>query len=186
MNPVRIVGFAGSLRDRSLNRILLEIVGERVSREARFESIDLFDIPLYNADVEEQGEPDAVVALRSAVREADGVLIATPEYSHGTSGVLKNTLDWLARGDKPRALEGKPVGIMGASPGRFGTRRAQADVRQTLAVLGAYTMVRPWLMVYEAKTRLSADGTRDEALERRLAAFTSSFLSWVERIGAGA
>ena len=184
MKPVRIVGFAGSLREHSLNRTLLEIVGERISGEAHVELIDLGQIPLYDADLEQQGDPVAVAALRSAIREADGVLIATPEYSHGMSGVLKNTLDWMARGEKPRCLEGKPVGIMGASPGRFGTRRAQADVRQTLSVLGAYAMVRPWLMVYDAKTRLGEDGLNDETLERRLTAFCTSFLSWVERFAA--
>ena len=84
---------------------------------------------MYNANVESQGVPEAVTALRDAVRTADGLLIATPEYNHGVPGVLKNGIDWLSRPPRVSALNGKPAGIIGASPGMTGTARAQSQLR---------------------------------------------------------
>jgi len=74
----------------------------------------LGDVPLYNADVEAQGDPEAVVALKSAIREADALLIATPEYNYGVPGVLKNAIDWASRPPSGSMLAGKPTALLGA------------------------------------------------------------------------
>lgn len=181
---MRIVGFAGSLRKDSLNRRLLAAVAsrlEKVQEDVEFETIDLSDLPFFNEDLEAAGDPPAVVRLKDAVRNASGLLIATPEYNHAMPAVTKNTLDWLSRGPKPHALEGKPVAIMGATPGVFGTRRSQADLRQVLAVLGAYTMVRPWLLVSRGHEKLLDATAADERLSEAVERYTDAVAEWISR-----
>jgi chromate reductase len=92
-----VVGFAGSLRRGSYNRALLRAATELAPSALHIVIHELDGIPLYNGDVEDAGAPSSVVQLRDAIREADGLLIATPEYNHGVPGVLKNTIDWLSR-----------------------------------------------------------------------------------------
>src|SRR5437773_8030295 len=118
---LQIVGIAGSLRQESFNRGLLRGSVELAPATLRITVHDLLPIPVYNADVESQGIPEPVAALRDAVRTADGLLIATPEYNHGVPGVLKNAIDWLSRPPRASALNGKVAAIMGASPGMTGT-----------------------------------------------------------------
>lgn len=96
--PIRVVGIAGSLRRESYNRRLLETAREIAGEELRIDVFDLADVPLYNADLDADGiRPGAVEALKRAIREADGVLIATPEYNHSVPGVLQNAIDWASR-----------------------------------------------------------------------------------------
>ncbi len=181
---MRIVGFAGSLRRESYNRRLLAAVGKQLEQRREdlvFESIELKDLPLFNADLEAAGDPPAVVRLKAAVGTADGLIIATPEYNHALPAVTKNAVDWLSRGPRPHALEGRPVAVMGASPGRFGTRRAQADLRQVLAVLGAITMVRPWLLISSAEERLGRDSEPADTIAEAIEKYADAFISWVDR-----
>src|SRR5262249_35748741 len=118
---LQIAGIAGSLRQGSFNRALLRTAMEHAPGTVRITVQHLRPIPLYNGDVEAQGIPEAVAELRHAVAAADGLLIATPEYNYGVPGVLKNAIDWLSRPPRTSALNGKPAGIMGASPGMMGT-----------------------------------------------------------------
>jgi hypothetical protein len=122
----RILAISGSLRERSYNRALLRAAEELAPAGVKIEEFDLSPIPFYDGDVEAAGDPASVVALRAAVAEADGVLIATPEYNRGTSGVLKNAIDWLSRPALASVLRWKPVAVIGASTGRGGTRRRAA------------------------------------------------------------
>ena len=133
----RILGISGSLRERSYNTALLRAAAELAPPDVELEIFDLSEIPLYNDDVEAVGDPEPVARLRAAVAEADALLIATPEYNRGTSGVLKNAIDWLSRPALASVLRWKPVAIMGASSGRGGTRRAQQQVRDALDFPGA-------------------------------------------------
>ena len=132
----KILGISGSLRERSYNTALLRAAAELVPPDAEIELFDLAAIPLYNDDVESAGDPAPVAELRAAVAEADALLLATPEYNRGTSGVLKNAIDWLSRPALASVLRWKPVAIMGASSGRGGTRRAQQQVRDALLFPG--------------------------------------------------
>ena len=111
----KILGISGSLRERSYNTALLRAAAELAPPAAEIEVFDLSAIPLYNDDVEAAGDPEPVAALRAAVAEADALLLATPEYNRGTSGVLKNAIDWLSRPALASVLRWKPVAIMGAS-----------------------------------------------------------------------
>jgi chromate reductase len=115
--PFEVVGFAGSLRRASYNRALLQAAAELAAPTLHVVIHDLSPIPLYNADVEAAGAPTSAADLRTAVQQADALLIATPEYNHGVPGVLTNTIDWLSRPPRGSALNGKVAAIMRASPG---------------------------------------------------------------------
>jgi len=123
---MKLIAISGSLRKASLNTKLLELVKAQAA-----------DIPLYNGDVEAAGLPAAVTNLSAKIRAADALYLATPEYNYGTSGVLKNTIDWLSRDREPSMpLGGKVCALAGTSAGMLGTASAQAHLRHTLALLG--------------------------------------------------
>jgi chromate reductase len=138
--PVRILGFAGSLRQRSYNRALLRAASELVPEDVLIEIFDLLQIPLYNADVEARGDPESVAAFKQAIRQADAVLMVTPEYNHGVPGVMKNAVDWASRPPRSAVLNAKPAAIIGASPGVTGTARGQSQLRQAFEFTNSYAM----------------------------------------------
>jgi chromate reductase len=154
----RILGISGSLRERSYNRALLQAARELAPDGVEVEEFDLAAIPLFDPDVEAAGDPAPVAALREAVRNADALLFATPEYNRGTSGVLKNAIDWLSRPAMASVLRWKPVAVMGASTGRGGTRRAQQQVRDALLFPGAIVLDEPEVAVPLAWERFDEDG----------------------------
>lgn len=149
------------------------------------------DIPLFDEDLEaaDPAGPAGVKRLRAAIAAADGVLIATPEYSQSLPGVLKNTLDWLSRDDAEyrTVLSAKPVAIIGATPGRWGTKLAQSQLRHTLTAMGALTMASPQLYVAEAAAAYDDDAEDfDAATRKRLQRFLEGFQSWVQLLQGGA
>jgi chromate reductase, NAD(P)H dehydrogenase (quinone) len=154
----RILAISGSLRERSYNRALLRAAEELAPAGVEIEEFDLSPIPFYDGDVEAAGDPASVVALRAAVAEADGVLIATPEYNRGTSGALKNAIDWLSRPALASVLRWKPVAVIGASTGRGGTRRAQQQVRDALLYPGAIVLEEPEVALPVAWEHFDEDG----------------------------
>jgi chromate reductase len=136
---MRVLGISGSLRRDSYNHALLRRAAERLPAGAGWSEFDrLREIPPYDADLEADGVavPAAVEALREAMRAADAVLIATPEYNHSIPGVLKNALDWASRPAGESALNGTPAAVIGASTGMFGAVWAQAELRKVLGALG--------------------------------------------------
>ncbi len=134
---MRVLGISGSLRRDSLNSALLRAAAERLPAGAELVEFErLRSIPPYDEDAELEGTPEAVAELRRAMREADAVLIATPEYNHSIPGVLKNALDWASRPAGQSALNGKPAAVVGASTGMFGAVWAQAETRKVLGALG--------------------------------------------------
>jgi chromate reductase, NAD(P)H dehydrogenase (quinone) len=134
---MRILGISGSLRRGSYNHALLREAAERLPAGAELIEFDrLGELPPYDADVEAEGTPEPVEALRQAMRDADAVLIATPEYNHSIPGVLKNALDWASRPAGQSALTGTPATVVGASTGMFGAVWAQAETRKVLGALG--------------------------------------------------
>ena len=127
MTELTLLGISGSLRRDSTNRFLLREAA-RLFGAAQYVEADL-RIPLYDGDVEdESGIPDAVQALADQIAAADGVMISTPEYNKGPSGVLKNALDWVSRAEKNPWAD-KPVAVMSAAAGRAGGERAQMILR---------------------------------------------------------
>jgi len=134
---MRVLGISGSLRRDSLNSALLRAAAERLPAGAELVPYGgLAEIPPYDEDAELDGVPESVRDLREAIRDADAVLIATPEYNHSIPGQLKNALDWASRPAGESSLNGTPAAVIGASTGMFGAVWAQAELRKVLGAMG--------------------------------------------------
>lgn len=184
---VRGIGMAGSLRKMSYNRALLRAAIELSPEELELERHELADLPFYHGDVEAEGDPEPVRALKTAIREADLIVIATPEYNQGLPAVTKNAVDWGSRPPKPQAWEGKPVAIMGATPGRLGTVSAQRLLRESLSANNARVMPQPRMLVggagslFDDERKLVDEGTRE-----RLRKFMAAAADWARLFGSAA
>lgn len=179
----RLLGISGSLRKASFNAGLLRAAMELAPDGATLEAGSISGIPLYNGDDErERGIPSAVQALKQQLATADGLLLFTPEYNNSLPGVFKNAIDWLTRpaSDIPSLFGGKPVAVLGASPGGFGTILAQDAWLPVLRTLGT----KPWfegrLLVSRAQSVFDAEGNlTDETTRQRLAQFIVGFAAFV-------
>lgn len=186
--PVRrVLCLAGSLRRHSWNRRLLRAAAAQAPATLHLDVYDtLAAVPLFDEDLEqhEPAGPAGVRALRAAIAAADGLIIATPEYNHAIPGVLKNALDWLSR-ESPdgEVLSGKPVAVLGASSGPWGTRLAQASLRQVLHTCGALVMPTPTLFVANAGGQFDEGGSLlNPAIVQSLQNFMLAFECWMERM----
>ena len=173
MTDLRVLGIAGSLRLGSLNRALLRATAKLAPTGMSIDTFDLADVPLYNGDVEAAGDPPGVAAFKDAIRAADAVLFVTPEYNHGVPGVMKNAVDWASRPARDAALNGKPVGIIGASPGQTGTARGQSQLRQAFEFTNSFCMPQPEILVFRALEKFDASG---ELTDAKTAEFLGKYL----------
>jgi chromate reductase, NAD(P)H dehydrogenase (quinone) len=163
-----VCGIAGSLRRDSYNRALLRAAQELAPDGMEIRIFDsLAEVPPYNADVEAEGDPGPVTALKDAIKSADALLIATPEYNHGVPGVLKNAIDWASRPARGSVLTGKPTAILGASPGVTGTARAQTQLRQAFVFTGTPALLQPEILVYRAGEKFDDSGSLTDAKTRK-------------------
>lgn len=183
----RIVAFAGSLRRGSYNRALIYAARELAPDGMTIEPIEIGELPFYNADVEAEGDPPGVAAFKTALRQADGILIATPEYNDGISAVLTNAIDWGSRLPGRSPLIGKPVAVIGASPSQIGTARAQLHLRQLLGHVQARVLPPPELLVARAHERFDAGlRLKDEGTRKVLGDLLVRFSRWIGRERAAA
>jgi chromate reductase len=183
VDQLTILGFAGSLRRASYNRGLIRAAAGDARPGIVVEVAHLDDIPLYNQDVEDAGEPASVVAWKESIARADALLVATPEYNHGVPGVLKNAIDWASRPRVTSPLRDKPVAVMGATPGRGSTARAQAQLRDAFVFTGACVMPLPELLVGQAGSRFDGDGNvTDPELRRSIVELVEALRAWTLRI----
>jgi chromate reductase len=181
--PLRVLGFAGSLRAASYNRMLLRAAVELAPEGMEIEIFDIGGIPLFNEDVEAAGTPPAVEAFREAIRHADALLIATPEYNHGVPGVLKNAVDWASRPPRKAALAGKPAAVFGASPGATGTARAQTQLRASFVFTDTPVLPQPEVLVFRAHEKFDADGRlSDEPTRAFVARLLVALADWTRRL----
>lgn len=184
---MRVLGISGSLRRDSYNTALLRAAAERLPGGAELVEYEgLGEIPPYDADLEAEGTPAVVEELREAVRSADAVLVATPEYNHSLPGQLKNALDWISRPAGKSALAGKPAAAIGASTGMFGAVWAQAEARKVLGALGG-RVVEAELPVPRAAAQYH-DGELELTPEQsgRLDEILSQLLAEVEELAVAA
>ena len=176
---MKVLGISGSLRKGSFNTMALRAAQKLAPQGVTVEIADISRIPLYNDDVRATGEPAEVAALKAQVRAADAVLLVTPEYNFSIPGGLKNMLDWMSRPPEP-PFDGKPVAIMGASPGPVGTARVQYDLRKVMLFVNAMTLIKPEVFVGHAASKFNADGAcTDEATRKFVGAQMAAFESWI-------
>ena len=155
---MKILGISGSLRRESHNTNLLRAAADLLPSGVELEIFDgLRELPAYDADRDVEPADPAVARLRTAIADADGVLIATPEFNGSIPGVLKNALDWASRPFPDSSLRGKPVAVVGASTGLFGAVWAQAETRKVLGVIGA-DVIESELPVGQAESAFNDDG----------------------------
>ena len=160
----KILAFAGSLRKASYNKALVRAAVEEAPENITIEVFDLEGIPLFNQDLENI-LPQRVKEYKEKIRNADALLIATPEYNYSIPGVLKNAMDWASRPYRDNALANKPVAIMSASTGRFGGARAQYHLRQSFVRVNMLPCNQPEVMLSSAPENVDASGklTNQEA-----------------------
>jgi len=182
--PIRILGIAGSLRRDSYNRSALRAAAQLVPSDVSLDIFELEPIPLFNQDNEQQ-PPAAVVEFKKRIREADAILIVTPEYNYSVPGVLKNAIDWASRPYGDNAWSGKPVAIMGASSGMSGTARAQYHLRQMFVWLNMLAINQPEVMIGEAAKKFDAQGNlTDEKTKELIGRLLTNLAEWTRRISA--
>ena len=167
--PLRLLGISGSLRRAANSTALLNGLRALLPEGVDYQVMTLHAVPLYDGDVEAQGIPAGVAALKQAIEAADGVVIASPEYNFSIPGVLKNALDWASRPSGQSSFKGKRVLPLTSSAGPWGGVRAQAPLRDVLASIGAIVSPPPHLAVAQAGQKVHAEqGIVDEALRQTL------------------
>jgi len=182
IKKIKILGFAGSLRKRSFNKMLLNIAKDLIPEDVEFEVFDLEGIPPFNQDLENDPHPK-VREFKEKIKTADGLLIATPEYNYSVPGVLKNAIDAASRPYGTSPFEGKPVAIMGASIGMLGTARAQYHLRQTMVFFNAYPLNRPEIMVPFAENKFDANGKlTDEKTREKVGELVVELVKWIKKL----
>lgn len=183
---LQILGFAGSLRHASYNRALLNTALELAPDILEIVIFDLASIPLYNQDIENRGDPEPVRIFKKAIAESDALLICTPEYNFSIPGVLKNALDWASRPAKTSVLRDKPVAVMGASTGAFGTARCQLALRSVFAFCNMHPLNFPQVLITHADEKFDKQGRLiDEETKGFVQDNLVAFVRWIQVLQLG-
>jgi len=178
----KILAFAGSLRKDSYNKALVRAAVEIAPENVAIEVFDLEGIPPFNQD-NVNSPPEKVVEFKEKIRNADGLLIASPEYNYSITGVLKNAIDWASRPFQGNPLEDKPVAIMSASSGRFGGARAQYHLRQAFVFLNMHPVNRPEVMLSSAQEYVDSKGrVTNEQTRMLIRQLIEALVTWTNRI----
>jgi chromate reductase len=180
----KILGIAGSLRKQSFNKGAMLAAQQLAPEDVEIEIFDIAGIPSYNQD-EEKTLPERVALLKTQIREADAILISTPEYNYSVPGVLKNAIDWASRPYGDSAWSGKPVAVMGATVGAAGTARAQYHLRQMFVFLNMYPVNQPEVLIANASQRFDSEGhLTDEATRDLIRKLIESLVRWSKQLKA--
>ena len=177
----KIAVLVGSLREESINATYAKALEKLGAGRFTFDIVDM-DLPLYNNDLWEN-PPAKVLALKAAIKGADGVLIVTPEYNRSVAAVTKNAIDWASRPYGESAWPGKAVAITGASPGAQGTAVAQSQLRSILTILGTHVLSEPEVYITFKPEVFAADGTiLNESTAKFLSGFLDTFAALIEKV----
>ena len=155
---MKVLGISGSLRASSFNTALLRTAQQVAPEGMEIEIADIKAFPVYDEEIYVNGFPDAVATFRGQIAAADGLLIATPEYNFGMSGVIKNAIDWASRPPE-QPFDGKAMALLGASAGKLGTGLAQMQLRQVLGALSGQIVTKPQVFVSGAGQAFDENGT---------------------------
>ena len=181
-SKIRVLGFAGSLRKDSYNKMLLNAAMDLKPDNIELETFDLEGIPLFNQDQEEQ-PPKRVKEFKEKIKAADALLIVTPEYNYSVPGVLKNAIDWASRPYGDNVFDEKPVAVMSSSEGMLGGARAQYHLRQTLISLNMHPLNRPEVIVSQIDEKIDVDGkVVDEKTRKKIGKVLEALVAWTERV----
>jgi chromate reductase len=172
-----LLAISGSLRRASNTTAVLRGLAPLLEQRASLEMALLHEVPPYNADLDGDAMPASVRELKEAIARADGLIIGSPEYNYGMTGVLKNSLDWASRPGFASPLKGKPALIITTSPGLFGGVRAQAQIRDLMAATLARPVARPHLAIPAVDKKLTAERITDDATLQLLGAGLGDLLA---------
>jgi chromate reductase len=180
--PLHILGISGSLRKNSFNAGALRAASQLLPAGVTMDIFDLTPIPIYNEDVRAEGFPAPVQQFREKIAASDALLIATPEYNFSIPGPLKNAIDWASRPPN-QPFDGKPVAIMGASPGAVGTARVQHHLRQVFVYLNGHMLNKPEVMIASANAKFDQQGNlTDDATKEHIQKMLAALADWTRRL----
>jgi len=177
-----VIGLCGSLRVGSFNAAALRLAGALLPEGLTMHSLDWRPVPVFDADVLAAGEPPLVSEFKRRIREASGVVIATPEYNFSIPGGLKNLLDWLSRGSDQPFVD-KPVAVLSAATGPLGGARVQYDLRRVMLFLNAAVLAKPEVFIGAAASKFDAQGhCVDDTTRQFVRDQMEAFGRWIKRM----
>ena len=181
--PIHILGISGSLRKASFNSASLRAASELLPPDMTLEIYnDLGNIPLFNDDIKVQGFPKIIEDLGRRIAVAHALLFVTPEYNYSVPGVLKNAIDWVSRLPE-QPFNKKPVAMMGASTGMFGTVRAQLHLRHICVYVNMFPMNKPEVLITKAADKFDAQGRlTDEPTREQIRKLLISLDGWTRQL----
>ena len=179
---LKVLGICGSLRKKSFNMAALRAAGELLPPGMSLHITSIADLPMFNQDVLDAGMPEPVKRFRTEVAQADGVLIASPEYNFSVTAPLKNAIDWASR-PPDQVWQDKPIAIFSASPGPVGGARVQYDLRRILGQIWGHVLPRPEVFIGLAPSKFDADlRLTDETTRKFLTDLLVGFKAWIIRM----
>ncbi len=182
MSRLKVLAIPGSLRKHSYNLSALRAAQQLAPENMDVEIFGISGIPPFSED-DEKEPPERVVEFKKKIREADAILFSTAEYNYSIPGVLKNAIDWASRPYGDNAWFGKPVAVMGASVGIFGSARAQYHLRQVFVFLNMFPVNQPEVMITNAPHKFDAEGNlHDEKTRTLITSLLQSLADWTRRL----
>ena len=180
---LEFLGLVGSLRQGSYNKALMQTAMQLLPEGVTLEIFGISEFPPFNQDDLDSAPPVVVKQFKTAIRTADAILIASPEYNYSIPGVLKNAIDWASRPPTENAFDGKPVAVMSASSGKLGGARMQYHLRQAFVFLNMYPINRPEFMLANAENYFDDEGNlTDEATRQRLRGLLEALATWTRKL----
>ena len=179
--PFKVLGFCGSLRQKSFNMIALKTAGELMPAGLTLEIARYDDLPMYNFDVQQKGWPPAATRLRDEILAADALLFASPEYNWTVGAPLKNVIDWMSR-FQPQPFADKPAAVFSATTGPVGGARGQYDLRRILAGLAVHWLAKPEVFIGMSAGKFTDGKLTDETTRKFLTDQMVAFEDWIKRV----